>query len=114
MGRLSLTRPTRWRLHSVRAASPGTIELPAIDDAQTGGSGEWSVTVFNNEYNTYDEVINILMAATSCSFEEACIETWEIDHLGRSVVHYASEQECEHVAGVIRTIGIQVSVGREP
>ncbi|BBO24922.1 MAG: hypothetical protein AMXMBFR19_19160 [Chthonomonadaceae bacterium] len=72
------------------------------------------MTVFNNEYNTYDEVINILMAATSCSFEEACIETWEIDHLGRSVVHYASEQECEHVAGVIRTIGIQVSVGREP
>lgn len=74
------------------------------------GDGDHVVVVFNNDYNTYDEVIAILQAATQCPLDEAKMETWEIDHLGRSLVHHGDREECERAAAVIRTIGIRVSV----
>lgn len=81
-----------------RGFSPGT------------GTDEHVVIVFDNDYNTYEEVIAILQVATGCSRSEAEMETWEIDHLGRSYVHYGSRQECDRAAAIIRTIGIRVAV----
>lgn len=90
------------------------IERPEIADSDTAtGRGEWIVTVFNNDYNTYDQVIGILVVATRCSMDEAYMETWEVDNLGKSVVHQASEDECQKVAAVISTIGIRVDVSKE-
>jgi ATP-dependent Clp protease adapter protein ClpS len=85
--------------------------LPDLQEQGPGtGEGGYVVIVYNNDHNTYDEVINILQRATGCTFEEAYIETWEIDHLGKSVVHHGDADECERAAGIIRTIGIQVEV----
>lgn len=98
----------------IRFAGPGTIEKPAEETthSNTGGEG-WIVTVFNNDHNTYDEVMFILMVATQCTADEAAMETWEVDHLGKSVVHHAGESECKRVAEVIATIGIKVEVSEE-
>lgn len=93
-------------------AAPGIIELPRIDDSNTS-SGGWIVTVFDNDHNTVDEVMAVLLLATSCTAEEAYIETWEVHNLGRSVVHHAGEEECHRVAAIIATIGIKVEVSSE-
>jgi hypothetical protein len=96
------------------AGLPAIIERPEVEQLDTGSGGEtWIVTVFNNEVNTWQEVITILMVATGCSFEEAHIETWEIDQLGKSVVHHGEEGECVDVASVIAEIGIRVEVSSE-
>jgi ATP-dependent Clp protease adaptor protein ClpS len=92
---------------------PGILEEIQTTDAETGGGNSWIVTVYDNPNNTYDEVMFILMKATQCNEEEAYIETWEIDHLGKSVVHHASREECEKVASIIATIGIRVEVQSE-
>lgn len=97
MGRLNLT-------------SPGILDAPQTDEAGPSSGGGWIVTVFDNDSNTIDEVIMILMVATHCDIREAEIETWEIHHLGRSVVHHGGEEDCHNVAQVIATIGIQVEV----
>lgn len=89
-------------------ASPGTIQLPEIEDGSGTGHGGWIVTVYDNDKNTWEEVMTILMIATECSPEEAYNETWEVHHLGASVVHFGSEKECQRVARVIATIGIKV------
>jgi ATP-dependent Clp protease adapter protein ClpS len=94
-------------------ATPGTIERPDVDDGSTSTSGSWVVVVFNNNYNTYDEVITILIMATNCSLDEAEIETWEIDHLGKSVVHHGEKEECQQAAATISLIGIKVQVSQE-
>lgn len=87
------------------------IVLPerTAETLPTKGEG-WIVTVFNNDHNTYDEVMRVLMVATGCNSEEAYIEAWEIDHYGKCVVHKACETECKKAADVIATIGIQVEV----
>jgi ATP-dependent Clp protease adapter protein ClpS len=87
-------------------AEPG-ISQEIVPDQYTG---EWIVIVFDNPVNTFDEVIMILQKATGCSLEEAEMETWEVHHLGRSLVHHGSQTECERAASIIRTIGIEVAV----
>ena len=94
-------------------ASPGTIENPEILDSHTGHGEHWIVTVYNNEYNTWDEVVHILMVATGCSEDEADMETWEVDNLGKSVVHHGGQEVCEAAAEIIAQIGIRVEVSEE-
>jgi len=77
-----------------------------------GGSG-WIVIVYDNDKNTWPQVIAILMKATACTQEEAEIETWEVDNLGKSVVHHGGQEECNRAAAIIRTIGIRVEVVEE-
>lgn len=88
------------------------IVLPGFDieESITGNAEGFLVIVYDNSKNTFDEVTMILRKATSCSQEEAEMETWEVDHLGKSVVHQGSRAECEKAAGIIRTIGIRVEV----
>ena len=102
------------RVITLRASAPPVLDpsiIEQIDAVSTPTeSGGWIVTVFNNQKNTWEEVIEILRAATHCTFEEAWSETWEIDNLGMSVVHQAGEDECREVAKTIATIGIKVEV----
>lgn len=91
---------------------PGS--LPVLDPSTRTAVGPmWQVTVFDNDTNTYEEVITVLMIATGCSSEEAYIEAWEIDKYGSCVVHRADEAECQGVADVVSTIGIAVEVSPE-
>jgi ATP-dependent Clp protease adapter protein ClpS len=94
--------------------SVGTIVLPEteLERAGTGRDGNWVVIVFDNDHNTWEQVISILMLATECTLEEAEMETWEVHHLGKSLVHHGSEAECEKVAEIIRTIGIRVETAQ--
>ena len=89
-----------------------TILQPVIIESETG-SGRWQVVIFNNDYTAYNAVIEILMRATGCGFEEAAIETWEAQTFGKASVHFSSRNECEIVAVMISTIGVKTEVSRE-
>ncbi len=109
----------------VKTATPGAnVSAPPAPLTITGPSQEqendslefasgFIVIVYDNDSNTVLEVINILIMATQCSFDEAEIEAWEVDHLGKSVVHHGGKEECERAAGIIRQIGIRVEVIEE-
>ncbi|HEV2473348.1 MAG TPA: ATP-dependent Clp protease adaptor ClpS [Chthonomonadales bacterium] len=84
------------------------VDTPDSTDLDHGD--DHIVVVYDNPVNTYDQVIDILQKATGCSLQEAMIETWEVDHLGKSVVHHDSVEECNRAASIIRTIGIHVEV----
>ena len=68
------------------------------------------VVIFNNETNSMDEVVEILMTATECSVQEAFTEMWEADHYGKASVHFASVGECHEVARIISSIGVKTEV----
>jgi hypothetical protein len=97
----------------------GLMSLPMITEQPVTSIGDtdtgegWIVTVFDNDVNTFDEVVTVLIRATACTIEEAQIETWEIDNLGKSVVHQGGKDECCRSAGIIAEIGIRVEVSQE-
>ena len=95
----------------LRNAAPEILDRPDVGD--TKGSGGWIVTVFDNDHNTAEEVVVVLIVATGCTVQEAEIEMWEVHNLGRSVVHHGGKSECEKVAETIRQIGIRVTVTEE-
>ena len=89
--------------------------VPEREDLDTRRSEQegYIVIVYDNDKNTWDEVVMILQKATGCTQQEAEIETWEVDNLGKSVVHHGGQEECNRAAGIIRTIGIRVEVVEE-
>lgn len=95
-------------------SGPGTIQAPELSDLEASNKDRgWIVTVYDNDVNTFPEVIAILIMATGCTYDEAYMETWEVHHLGRSVVHHGGEDACRSVAQVIATIGIRVEATKE-
>jgi ATP-dependent Clp protease adapter protein ClpS len=89
-----------------------TLPRPEVGDDVGQNGGDWLVVVFNNDKNTFEEVIDILQKATGCPLAEAEMETWEVHHLGKSIVHHGDRAECDRAAAIISSIGIRVSVDR--
>lgn len=74
----------------------------------------WMVLIFNNDTNSMDEVVDILMVATGCELEEALIETWEADTYGKASVHFSGDRsECDGIATTISSIGVKTQVTPE-
>ncbi len=71
------------------------------------------VVIYNNDHNSMDEVVAILMKATGCSADEAYIEMWEAHTYGKAPVHFSTRTECEIVASMIGTIGVKTQVRPE-
>ena len=73
-------------------------------------SGLYEVRIIDNDYNTYQEVIDVSMLALGVSEDEAFTIAWEVDHKGYCVVAQGPYAEAEAVADTIRMIGIEVQV----
>ena len=89
------------------------LEPSSINLDSKRSTDRWMVVIYNNSHNTFDDVIYILIKATSCSLEEAYIETWEAHHYGKACVHFAEEAECTHTACMISAIGVRTEVCKE-
>jgi len=91
-----------------------TIETPTREAAPTF-TVQWlpphKVIVHNNDHNTFDEVIAILMKAVpGMGLEEAIGYTYQIHLTGAAVVFTGDVEEAESCARTIRSIGIKVTV----
>jgi len=73
---------------------------------------DYIVIVFDNEYNTWEEVIGILQKATGCSLDAAEAITYEAHLTGRAIAYNGTQEECERVAGILRQIRLQVETDR--
>ena len=109
-----------------RTAAPA---VPTLDPATTPRRGveqdfdrdillqrlpPYKVVVHNNDFNTFDEVIKILMKAVpGITLEQAIAYTYEIHNTGAAVPYTGPQERAEAVAAVIRTIGIKVTVERD-
>jgi ATP-dependent Clp protease adapter protein ClpS len=71
------------------------------------------VVIFNNEVNSFDEVIAVLMLATGCTAHEAAIEAWEAHTYGKAPVHFAGREVCEEAAAIISRVGVRAEVCEE-
>lgn len=91
-----------------------TIEIsPTIIDQITDLSSDWIVIAFNNEVNTFQEVITVLLYATKCSPERALELTNKIHNEGEAIVYSSSEEACNQVAKIISQIGIVTQVRKD-
>ncbi len=89
------------------------IELLPKDTTSDATGGRWMVVIYNNDSNSMEEVIEVLILATSCDIEEASIEMWEAHTYGKAPVHFATKDECHTAASIISSIGVKTEVQKE-
>jgi ATP-dependent Clp protease adaptor protein ClpS len=93
------------------------LELPSLDEwtkmlSSTGSGGPYIVIVYNDDWHTFEQVIAQLCKATGCSEDKANEIANEIHFSGRAVAFAGSEEQCEHVANVLREIKLQVETDK--
>jgi ATP-dependent Clp protease adapter protein ClpS len=87
------------------------VEPEIIERGQT--TGRWMVVIHDNDFNAFDEVVEVIMRSTGCGTEEAIIEAWEAHTFGKAAVHFSGRDECEIVAVMISSIGVHTVVRPE-
>ncbi|MEK7484743.1 MAG: ATP-dependent Clp protease adaptor ClpS, partial [Planctomycetota bacterium] len=60
--------------------------------------------------NTFEEVADVIVKATGCSYAQGMALAWKIHTRGKAVVYEGDKLSCERVVSVIRTIKIQVEM----
>ena len=90
--------------------SPRVLAQDSPSPEEPEGDDLYEVRIMDNDYNTYQQVMEITMLALGISQEEAFSVAWEVDHRGSCVVAVGALPEAEALAGLIRTIGIEVQV----
>lgn len=88
-----------------------TTVLPnPVDEIEDSASGDYCIVVYNNETNSFAEVIMILAIALNIDTERAELHAWDIHLRGSADVYFSSEEDCESRAKIISSIGIKTEV----
>ena len=89
--------------------NPNELDLPEIGttDDVTNAS---KVILFNDEWHTFDEVIEQIIKATKCSRDTAEAMTWEVHSKGKAVVYDGEMKQCLKVSGVLEEIALHTQI----
>lgn len=68
------------------------------------------VILFNDEWHTFDEVIEQIMIATHCSYEHAERCTLEVHHAGKAVVYHGELDACLRVSAILEEIALHTQL----
>ena len=79
------------------------------DEDTTVGLGS-RVILFNDDVHTFEEVIEQIVKATKCSFNEAQEKTFEVHNNGKAVVYSGGIAECLKVSGVLEEILLHTQI----
>lgn len=86
----------------------GIIE-PELDEETTVGI-PCKVILYNDDWHTFDEVIDQLIKAIRCSFETARAFTFEIHVKGKAVVFTGQLEECLRVTSILEEIALHTQI----
>jgi ATP-dependent Clp protease adaptor protein ClpS len=68
------------------------------------------VILFNDEWHTFDEVIQQIMKATGCSTEKAEVLTLEVHNTGKSMVYEGEMIDCLRVSNILEEIALRTQI----
>lgn len=68
------------------------------------------VILFNDEWHTFDEVIEQLIIATGCTIEFAEARTLEVHFAGKSCVFKGAVEKCVRVSSVLEAIDLTTQI----
>lgn len=79
-------------------------------DIDTIADEPYKVVLFNDDYHTFEEVINQLIKAIRCSRAKAEAHTWEVHNKGKSIVFDGTMEECLRVSAILEEIHLKTEI----
>lgn len=71
---------------------------------------ESKVVLFNDDWHTFDEVINQLIKAINCTYEQARSHAFEVHVKGKSIVYNGSMKDCLKVTTILEEIALTTQI----
>jgi len=87
--------------------SPDIIKYEEEQTDSTIGS---RVILFNDDWHTFEEVIEQIIKATKCSANEARDKTFEVHVNGKAVVYTGELKDCLIVSGILEEILLHTQI----
>lgn len=93
-----------------RAIKPEEVTKPYTTIEESENVDKYRVMLFNDNEHTFEEVIQQLMIAISCSRSKAERLTWLVHTHGRSMVFIGSMEACLQVSAVLEEIVLRTEI----
>jgi ATP-dependent Clp protease adaptor protein ClpS len=90
-------------------AMPGVYDDPELDEEVLTQLTS-RVILFNDEWHTFEEVIEQIIKATGCSVDKAEVLTLEVHNAGKSMVYDGDFAECLRVSTVLEEIHLRTQI----
>ena len=88
---------------------PEGIIQPEFEE-ETSIEIESRVILFNDDWHTFEEVIEQLIKAVDCSFDEARSYAFEVHVKGKAVVFTGDLQKCLRVSSILEEIALHTQI----
>lgn len=80
------------------------------EDTDTITDEPYKVVLFNDDYHTFEEVINQIIKATGCSRAKAEACTWEVHNKGKAIVYDGEITDCLRVSAILEEIHLKTEI----
>lgn len=87
-----------------------TGKISPEEDEEISVALPYKVVLFNDDWHSFDEVINQLIKAIKCSYEEARGFAFEAHVKGKAVVFNGELSKCLKVTSVLEEIGLHTQI----
>lgn len=92
--------------------SPSAPEPEVLEDIESGSSVKYSarVILYNDDFHSFDEVIEQLIKALNCSFSKANYLALKAHSEGKAVVFKGPYQKCIRVSSILEEIALRTEI----
>ncbi len=86
------------------------VEIQPEVEEETTVATAYKVVLYNDDWHTFEEVINQLIKAVKCSYEEARDFTFEVHTKGKAIVYNGDLNNCLKVSSVLEEIALHTQI----
>lgn len=87
-----------------------TGKISPEEDEEVTVALPYKVVLFNDDWHSFDEVINQIVKAVKCSYEEARSFAFEAHVKGKAVVFNGELSKCLKVTSVLEEISLHTQI----
>lgn len=90
-----------------------TLDTPKIEtnvDESTSIGLAFKVILYNDDWHTFDEVINQIIKAIGCTYEVARSLTFEVHVKGKAIVFNGDMKDCLRVSSILEEIALNTEI----
>jgi ATP-dependent Clp protease adapter protein ClpS len=99
------------KINKINIYMAGQQESPEVEElVEVEVANPTKVILYDDDWHTFDEVINQVIKATNCDYDKAQQITWQVHNAGKAVAYAGDMPECLRVSAVLEEIGLHTEI----